>query len=151
MNSQLIESEAIQRAVDFVTSHPGLDAVELAAAGLDASDNCLYLADRAGRIIWRKGAWYPCGSSKTATVVSQLKQELYRAAIEADKAFHAALVRAFGTNAGDRRYDVDESDWTQECRIACWHYQTATAEWLAVVQAERMGEPIRMVCKNTIG
>lgn len=39
-----------------------------------------------------------------------------RAADAADEAWHAALVRAFGSKARERRYDLDTSHHPEECR-----------------------------------
>lgn len=57
--------------------------------------------------------------------------ELYHAAVSADEAWHAELVKAFGKRAGDRRYDSDKSGHPMACRLAHAVWQQANEAWIA--------------------
>lgn len=44
--------------------------------------------------------------------------ELHQAWKDADNAWQAELVKAFGKDAGNRRYDMDKSGHPRACRVA---------------------------------
>lgn len=62
---------------------------------------------------------------------------LYRQAIAADEAWSAELRRAFGSDACNRRYDLDRSSHPEPCRVAEAEFDRTTAAWL-----ERMRQPV---------
>lgn len=60
---------------------------------------------------------------------------LYAAALAADRRFSAALKKAFGRDACNRRYDADNSAHPAEVREACAEYQTASERWREAFRA----------------
>lgn len=61
--------------------------------------------------------------------------DLYHAALAADAAFQAALVRAFGKDAAERRYDMDNSSHPDYVREACARKLAADKAWLEAFRA----------------
>lgn len=56
-------------------------------------------------------------------------ENLFAAAVEADRAYQAALERTYGSKAADYRYDVSTNAATDELREAKAKLTTAVAAW----------------------
>jgi hypothetical protein len=69
------------------------------------------------------------GAAPAFTIRFATPAELFAATLQADDARSAALRRAFGKAAGDRRYDHDQSSHPAECRAAYAALVAARAAW----------------------